>query len=98
MGVIFWFSAQPAVKSAGMSGEIIKELQQMTMDIPVFGQLFTMNFAEYILRKGAHIAEYAVLGALLLLCVRQYLPGRSGELWKNVRKRLERVEKLAIKG
>lgn len=75
MGVIFWFSAQPAAQSAGLSGGIIGRLQQLTGDIPVIGQIFVTGMAEHILRKGAHVAEYAVLGGLLLLCMRQYLPG-----------------------
>ncbi len=78
MGIIFWFSAQPAVQSAGMSGGIIEKLQEMTANIPVIGQLFASRFAEYVLRKGAHVAEYALLGGLLLLCMRQYLPEESG--------------------
>ena len=75
MGIIFWFSAQPAVQSAGLSGGIIRRLQQLTGDVPVIGQIFVSSMAEHMLRKGAHMAEYAVLGGLLLLCMRQYLPG-----------------------
>lgn len=78
MGVIFWFSAQPAVQSAGMSGGIVEKLQGMTVNVPVIGQLFASEFAEHILRKGAHVAEYAVLGGLLSLCMNQYLPEESG--------------------
>ncbi|MBP3542900.1 MAG: VanZ family protein [Lachnospiraceae bacterium] len=88
MGIIFWFSAQPAVQSAGMSGGIVEKLQEMTANVPVIGQLFASEFAEHILRKGAHVAEYTVLGGLLFLCMRQYLPekpesqercGRAGD-------------------
>ena len=78
MAIIFWFSAQPAVQSAGMSGGIIEKMKWFANDIPVVNQIFVSGLAEHILRKGAHVAEYAVLGALLLLCVKQYLPEKEG--------------------
>lgn len=74
MAVIFWFSAQPAVQSAAMSGGILQKIQEMMAEIPVMGAVFVSSFTEHVLRKGAHMAEYAILGILLLLCVRQYAP------------------------
>lgn len=78
MVIIFSFSAQPAAQSAGMSGGIMEKLNQGSNQIPVIGWILESGFTEHILRKGAHVAEYAVLGQLLLLCVKAYLPEKSG--------------------
>lgn len=77
MGVIFYFSSQPAVQSAGLSGGILKKIQELVAAVPVMGEAFLEGFTEHILRKGAHMTEYAVLGVLLMLCMCQYLPERK---------------------
>lgn len=81
MGVIFWFSAQPATESAQMSGAVLGGLQKFLIDIPVFNSMLISGVAEHILRKGAHFLEYAVLGVLLLLCANSNL----SEKWKKLR-------------
>lgn len=81
MGVIFWFSAQPAVQSAGMSGAVLGGLQKLLLDIPVLNTVLVSGMAEHLLRKGAHFLEYTVLGVLLLLCANSHL----SEKWKKLR-------------
>lgn len=74
MGIIFYFSSQPAVQSASLSGGILRRIQEIVSSIPVMGDAFLVGFTEHILRKGAHMTEYAILGMLLILCMYQYLP------------------------
>lgn len=81
MGVIFFFSSQPAVESAGLSGGIFHKIQEFASDIPVMSFILSQGFTENLLRKSAHMAEYAVLGMLLVLCMREYLPPD----WKKFR-------------
>ena len=81
MGIIFYLSSQPAVQSAGLSGGIFHRIQSFVEDIPVMGYFFAGGFTEHLLRKAAHMAEFAVLGMLLLLCMREYLMGA----WKKFR-------------
>lgn len=83
MGLIFWFSAQPAVESAKMShsvGRIVGEVL-----VPDFGSLSKQEqekIAEkidYPIRKAAHAMEYAVLGGLLVLMYGSYgIIGKKG--------------------
>lgn len=81
MGVIFYFSSQPAVESAGLSGGLFRQIQEFIADIPVMGHFLAGSFTEHLLRKGAHMTEYAVLGILLVLCMYEYIP----EKWKKFR-------------
>ncbi len=69
MGVIFFFSSQNGEESSNLSGGITE----------FFAHLFHPNFEElsemeqqkllgqfsYLIRKGAHFSEYAILGMLL---------------------------------
>lgn len=82
MGVIFYLSSQPAVQSAGLSGGILSRMRELAGGIPVVGQVFVMSMTEHILRKGAHMTEYAILGMLLLLSIRQYLPKTEKKIEK----------------
>ena len=69
MGIIFWFSAQPAAVSSAMSGGVIEQVAAKVT--PGFSELSTAEQAavveswQTVVRKGAHVAEYAVLGILL---------------------------------
>lgn len=84
MLVIFWFSAQPATESSEMSGSISYRV------IRVCDETFNMGltederieWAERIdmpIRKGAHMAEYAVMGILMALFLLGYrqIEGRT---------------------
>ena len=81
MGVIFYFSSQPAVESASLSGGLFHKIQEFMTDIPVMGQIFAGGFTEHLLRKAAHMTEFAILGILLALCMREYIATR----WKIFR-------------
>ncbi len=81
MGVIFYFSSQPAVQSASLSGGLFQKIQKFVTDIPVMGQIFAGGFTEHLLRKAAHMTEFAILGILLVLCMREYIPAQ----WKIFR-------------
>lgn len=69
MGIIFWFSAQPAAVSSAMSGGVIEQVVGKVT--PGFSELSTDEQAAVVaswqtaVRKGAHVAEYAMLGVLL---------------------------------
>ncbi len=81
MGIIFFFSSQPAVESASLSGGLFQKIQEFVTDIPVMGPIFSGGFTEHLLRKAAHMTEFAILGVLLVLCMREYIP----EQWKIFR-------------
>lgn len=76
MGVIFWFSAQPAVESAKMSHSIGKIIgEALVPDFKTFSPEEQEEIAEkidYPIRKAAHAMEYAVLGGLLVLMYGSY--------------------------
>ncbi|WP_461816126.1 VanZ family protein [Faecalimonas sp.] len=83
MGLIFWFSAQPAVESAKMSHSIGMAVGNVL--VPDFGSLSKQEqekIAEkidYPIRKVAHATEYAVLGGLLVLMYGSYgIIGKKG--------------------
>ena len=67
MGVIFFLSSQTGGESAGLSARIVEGLNEVLpgADVDALG---------VIVRKGAHVTEYAILGALLAWAFR----GRSG--------------------
>lgn len=61
--LIFALSAQPAAQSSGLSGRIviaIRDLSGGALPVGIDAVL------ETVVRKGAHMFEYAVLGALLV--------------------------------
>ena len=73
MIVIFAFSAQPGEKSSGMSGGITRLAINIFFDdfdeySPV-KQIETAETIQYIIRKGAHFTEYAILGFLSVMTV-----------------------------
>lgn len=76
MLLIFYFSSQPAVESAALSGGVTEWLKTKLDGIPVFQSFLespTAGILEHIIRKMAHAGEYAVLGILVLLALRTYL-------------------------
>lgn len=62
MAVIFLFSAQTGGDSAGLSGRVAEALAAV---LPLEVELVHVG-----VRKGAHVAVYAVLGALLAWALR----------------------------
>lgn len=69
MAVIFSFSAQNAARSSASSGTLAALLARL------LGQQ-NAGFIEILLRKGAHFAEYALLGGLCLRAFWRTLPAR----------------------
>jgi VanZ family protein len=64
MIVIFCFSAQPAAASDENNHFIIRFLLSMGIDLTKF---MGAGFANFMIRKSAHMTEYAVLAVLLLI-------------------------------
>lgn len=86
MGVIFWFSAQPAVESSKMSHSIGKAIGEVL--VPDFKALSSeeqeaiAEKIDYPVRKTAHAMEYAVLGGLLVLMYGSYeIIGKKGMVY-----------------
>lgn len=77
MGVIFWFSAQPATVSSELSGGVIEQvIGSITpgfADLPAGEQEAVVASWQTVVRKGAHVSEYAVLGILAWLALGGYL-------------------------
>ena len=75
MGVIFWFSAQNAENSSGMSGHLLQTL--LSVLIPHWEsrdeaeRLAMIEGLHTIFRKCGHFSEYTVLGMLLTGTARQ---------------------------
>ena len=68
MGVIFWFSAQPAVESQALSDGFMDWL--LDGRVPVLSWLAEVGFFEWFsLRKCAHACVYFTLGTLAALFV-----------------------------
>lgn len=62
MGVIFLFSAQTGEESGGLSGQVVQWLASyLPLDADSLG---------YMVRKGAHVSEYAILGFLVAWALR----------------------------
>lgn len=67
--VIFWFSAQDGTRSGGMSGSITARLAAILPgwnSLSPEKQAARVDFLHHLVRKGAHMSEYAVFGALLM--------------------------------
>lgn len=90
MIVIFAFSAQPGEKSSGMSGGITRLAINIFFDdfdeySPV-KQIETAETIQYIIRKGAHFTEYAILGFLSVMTVftHIYSDDSRRNIWRKV--------------
>ena len=75
MAVIFLFSSQPAEQSAQLSGVISTAISNLSKSIygnnpPSFVD-FIINNGEHFVRKTGHIAEYFLLGALVMMLVKR---------------------------
>lgn len=80
MGLIFWFSAQPATVSSDMSGGVIEQvIGSITpgfADLPAEEQAAVVASWQTVVRKGAHVSEYAVLGILTWMALSGHLARR----------------------
>lgn len=81
MGIIFWFSAQPADQSERMSLSVGHVAGLLFMDgyedWPKERQEAFEEEIDHRVRKAAHFTEYAILGLLLTAMYRAY--GHEGE-------------------
>ncbi len=62
---IFGNSLQTGNESGALSGQVVTILQ---MWFPFVNQLFSYEQLQVVVRKAAHISEYAILGAMLWSC------------------------------
>ena len=75
MGVVFYFSSQPADKSAYVSGYVTKELLRLSDRLsgghtPQFISGFILG-TDHLVRKFGHVFEYIILGGLVISFVRR---------------------------
>ena len=80
MAVIFGFSADTAEESSGLSMKIARLLAGLFMkgfrDLPLEDQERVASSMQFLIRKGAHMSEYALLGVLLVLTLTAWGFGR----------------------
>ena len=76
MLLIFLFSAQVATESSGLSGRICRVVAGIITpgfdELPEAEQAAIVDNLQTIVRKTAHVTEYAILGGLLMLALLQY--------------------------
>ena len=65
MGVIFYMSNQPASISSIHSGNTINIISKLPIIGNIMDYLTSINIGEFIVRKCAHMTEYAILTFLL---------------------------------
>lgn len=77
MAFIFYMSAQNGEESAGMSSPVTDFVIRIVVpdfeDKTPAEQEDIKHTVEFIIRKGAHFTEYAVLGFLVYLVVQMYI-------------------------
>ena len=69
MGIIFYFSHQPAEQSAELSNGLVSKLIE----------IFHLPFTDHFVRKSAHFSEYALLGIFTVNAMRLFFSKNS--LW-----------------
>lgn len=70
MAVIFWFSAMPGEVSSEQSGTIVELLLTLLSAIGVNTAALDLSLLSLLVRKAAHMTEYAVLFFLLRRALR----------------------------
>lgn len=88
MAFIFYMSAQTGTESADMSSPIAVKVARVFVpgfdDLSEGKQINVIVKTEVIIRKGAHLTEYAILGFLIYLVVQMYVIKKiyaSAESW-----------------
>lgn len=71
MLVIFWFSAQVADDSQEMSDFFVRLLDAL-FSLDIMKNEIIQDMTSFLVRKAAHMSEYAVLAILLGLTIREY--------------------------
>lgn len=71
MLVIFWFSAQVADDSQEMSDFFVRLLDAL-FSLDIMKNDIIQDMTSFLVRKAAHMSEYAILAILLGLMIRAY--------------------------
>ena len=71
MLVIFWFSAQVADDSQEMSDFFVHLLDDV-FSLDIMRNEIIRDMTSFLVRKAAHMSEYAILAILLGLTIREY--------------------------
>lgn len=75
MGLIFWFSAQPAAESQAQSGQVLRVVEALLAPfldrLPHTDRLQVLDVLTFLIRKAGHFTEYTLLGAALWVHLRQ---------------------------
>ena len=71
MLVIFWFSTQVADDSQEMSDVFVRLLDAL-FSLDIMKNEIIRDMTSFLVRKAAHMSEYAVLAILLGLTIREY--------------------------
>ena len=71
MLVIFWFSAQVADDSQEMSDFFVRLLDAL-FSLDIMKNEIIQDMTSFLVRKAAHMSEYAILAILLGLTIREY--------------------------
>mgnify|MGYP000019597788 FL=1 len=71
MLVIFWFSAQVADDSQEMS-DFFVHLLDAVFSLDIMRNEIIRDMTSFLVRKAAHMSEYAILAILLGLTIREY--------------------------
>lgn len=90
MVLIFYYSSQTAVESAGLSGGITRRFVEgilgvSKIELSAAERLVWLENMEIVVRKGAHMAEYGVLGIAVAYSL--YVYGKRGRrliLWSEL--------------
>ena len=70
MGVIYWFSAAPGEVSGEQSGLVVALMTRALVFFGMRAESIDPNLLSLLVRKGAHMTEYAVLFFLLRRALR----------------------------
>lgn len=70
LGLMFWFSNQPASESSQLSGSLLLWLADRTAGF-VPASVFGSPLAQTVIRKSAHFLNFAVFGVWVTLADRQ---------------------------
>ncbi len=74
MGLIFWFSGQNATQSTHLSDSVLDAILRLFWpDFDLTGMTYQiLSFLKVLVRKGAHLSVYFVLGMLTYAALRTY--------------------------
>lgn len=86
MGVIFLFSAQNADTSSSLSSGFLHRFVLIFLPEQAARNEELVHTLEFLIRKGAHMTEYAILAILASAQLRQYFPPYLSE---NIPKKQE---------